>query len=732
MKCRLVIGGVLLVASSVQAITWDFNEDGNAQGWVAQEGAGSTTVLNPTLNSEVQDGIWRISIIPFQVGRNPEVELLSPIIGHDSALFDRMTIRLRVVHTQPITSSFLLKWTNSLNTTYPGSDPAYLESGGCPNSPNCYPRFWRLTPPLVYTTDWQEIAITDLRSGPARWFNGTKYDVLWEGELREIMAYIGLVDYDKPSSADGYAYTVKGPEEVPEAVEIDWIKLTGVEEQLQGELPPPQVVTKVAGSLFSPPVFYPLGVTAVSYQIRGGWPGGLGDLDGDGDLDLVTRWIYKDEGGWVLGFNDGKGAFTRTQINKFPVKGDNLSSFVGGADLDGNGRMDLVLAPSAGGMLPQVWWNDPEKGWVPQELPWLNYQELADVDQDGDVDLWGYLPGTISAQLVFNDGKGHFSAPTSPEASVKGGFVLTTAYPLSPGQQQGLVWIQSYPRDTAGMTITYKKTAGEVEQQFLPATVGLDPRRVMQVGDFDQDGNLDLITNDVSLSRIPNDYYPADGLNFLRNRGDGQMDTVTSVPDVKYNIAFQMADVNGDGIFDVLVPHSDIRNPSVVVLLGQEGGRFVEEGRYPLSEGRGGPILSGDLDGDGDVDLAVFDAYAPGSAGVHVLLNQLAEQKNTAVEDAVSVIPTQSHLGVAYPNPFNPGVVIPFTLGPAAEKVSLIVYNTLGQEVRKLVLGALTAGAHQAEWDGRDETGEVLSSGVYLYRLQAGAWSATGKVVKSQ
>jgi len=209
------------------------------------------------------------------------------------------------------------------------------------------------------------------------------------------------------------------------------------------------------------------------------------------------------------------------------------------------------------------------------------------------------------------------------------------------------------------------------------------------------------------------------------------MDTVSTFPDIKYNRSVQVTDINGDGIFDVVVVHNDIRAPAVIVLVGQGDGRFVEEGRYPLLVGRRGPTLSGDLDGDGDIDLVMFDSFAPGGGGVHVLLNRLADRV-TAVDEMETVIPAQHHLGVAYPNPFNPGVVIPFTLGLSAEPVSLTIYNTLGQEVRKLELGVLPAGRHQAEWDGRDEKGQVLSSGVYLYRLQAGGWSATGKMVKSE
>lgn len=731
MRTAIVGVGVLLYSLTAQAITWDFNEDGNAQGWVAQESPASGGSTFTRLHSEIQDGICRIPIIPFQKGHNPAITLLSPTIGHDSALFDRVSIRFRVVHTQPIRNGFILSWTNALNVTNPGDDPAYLD-GGCPPNPNCESRFRRGLSPVVFTNDWQEIVINDLRSGSAVWPGGTEYDILWEGELVDLRMDMTLVD-----NTDGVRF-VEGSDEVPEALEIDWIRLTGVEEQLQGELPPRQPVNQVAvESLFSPPVFYPLGgVKTLSGKDWGDWPGGIGDLDGDGDLDLVTRWSNNDKGGWLLGFNDGKGAFTHTQVEPFSVTGESIShAFVGGADLDGNGLMDLVLDSVIDSIPPQIWLNDLEKGWKVRELSsFFDLRQLIDLDHDGGADLWGYLPGTFSAQFLLNGGKGNFSAPQGPPLPwVKGRYVWKTAFPSSPGTRVPLVWLPPFERNTQGIVASYERGVDEVVQEPLPVTVGLGPERIVQVGDFDQDGYMDLITNDKgSFWFVGFDGRPAWGLNILSNRGDGQVDTVFALKGVQYNIEPQIADVNNDGLMDVVVVHNDIRNPAVVVIVQQKDGRFVREGQYPLPEGRGGPTLSGDLDGDGDLDLVVFDSFVPEGGGVHVLLNQLAEQKNTAVEEAGSAVPTQPRLGTAYPNPFNPGVVIPFMLGPAGNQVSLTIYSILGQEVRKLALGELPAGVHQVAWDGQDGQGKELSSGVYLYRLQAGGWSATGKMVKSQ
>ena len=81
-----------------------------------------------------------------------------------------------------------------------------------------------------------------------------------------------------------------------------------------------------------------------------------------------------------------------------------------------------------------------------------------------------------------------------------------------------------------------------------------------------------------------------------------------------------------------------------------------------------------------------------------------------------------------YPNPFNSGTAIAFDL-PYGETVNLAVYTISGQKVATLVQGSGAAGYHQVFWDGRDEAGAALASGVYLYRLQVGDQLKTRKML---
>jgi len=85
-------------------------------------------------------------------------------------------------------------------------------------------------------------------------------------------------------------------------------------------------------------------------------------------------------------------------------------------------------------------------------------------------------------------------------------------------------------------------------------------------------------------------------------------------------------------------------------------------------------------------------------------------------------------LSQSYPNPGNPSTTITFTL-PQKAHVTLEIYNLLGQRVRTLVEGVKEAGPHAVVWDGRDELGKIVPTGIYLYRLQSADFVRVRKMV---
>jgi flagellar hook assembly protein FlgD len=81
-----------------------------------------------------------------------------------------------------------------------------------------------------------------------------------------------------------------------------------------------------------------------------------------------------------------------------------------------------------------------------------------------------------------------------------------------------------------------------------------------------------------------------------------------------------------------------------------------------------------------------------------------------------------------YPNPFNPATQIRYTLAEAAP-TRLEIYNLTGRKVRTLVSGHQAAGHHNLTFDGKDDNGAALVSGVYFYKLSSGNLVAQKKML---
>jgi hypothetical protein len=123
---------------------------------------------------------------------------------------------------------------------------------------------------------------------------------------------------------------------------------------------------------------------------------------------------------------------------------------------------------------------------------------------------------------------------------------------------------------------------------------------------------------------------------------------------------------------------------------------------------------------NGFYDVVVFN---PG--GASAVLPGAFEIKNsvTAAEDT----PFKNALMPAYPNPFNPETTIRYELA-SRQHVSLRVYDVGGAVVRTLVDGTRPAGSYSLTWNGVDDHGSAVSSGVYFYKITAGSFSDVRKM----
>ncbi len=692
----------MLWPSPAEAIKWDF-DDGTTQGWSTKEAAiwGGPRELHQ-FPGEIEDGVWRIEVAPSVTKSfysDPSVELISSAIGYDSDLFDRVRIRFRTIHHLPTNGTFAFAWTNEHNA---------LSSGWDPENPPSGTRFGIPPQPMVYTTEWQE----------AGFFLGGQDEKIWEGLLKDIRLSFSLDDKIEATSSasDGVEW-----------FEIDWIELTGVEEQLQGELSPPYIeyfrIEGGEGGLFASPVFYPLALglgDGYDFIFSGVQAGVLTDLDGDGDLDLFALYKYPQREewgskvGWLMALNDGQGALGLGRIEEVQATGGTSADLatgeitvsgvilgVIGADLTGDGQDEIAMYASNIGEVTEVWSIDPElQVEVLVQIEDRAIVDAADWDGDGRVEL--FLDGAGNTLEVWEVEQGVW---TSEEVAAVQNHVPGAIDDFTGDGVLDVLWLPMFRRANTWIV----EALGEEFPSGEPFEFD-EWKTLLGVGDFDGDGQVDFLTE-----LIRDQVEGSKGLALQSKRAGDRVESEVLYDDRLFRLSPVMVrDLNADGVDDWVFIGGD-RASGVGVFIEWGGGvKPTQDRERHRLEGLGTYVLSGDMDSDGDLDLVVLD---PILGGVHLLKSSVGEQA-TEVMTPAAARPAQHRLGDSYPNPFNPAVVIPLDLATDAAGVSLTVYDVLGRRVRQLWQGALGTGTHRFTWDGRDEAGRGVAAGVYIYKAE--------------
>jgi hypothetical protein len=122
-----------------------------------------------------------------------------------------------------------------------------------------------------------------------------------------------------------------------------------------------------------------------------------------------------------------------------------------------------------------------------------------------------------------------------------------------------------------------------------------------------------------------------------------------------------------------------------------------------------------------------YNDYSSGVPEVRTVYPEM-EKTEVNISGDGSALPTVYGLSQNFPNPFNPATEIKYAI-PEAGPVKISVFNILGQNVRDLVDDQKQAGAYSVVWDGKDNYGSSVASGVYFYRIKANNFSDTKKMV---
>ena len=251
---------------------------------------------------------------------------------------------------------------------------------------------------------------------------------------------------------------------------------------------------------------------------------------------------------------------------------------------------------------------------------------------------------------------------------------------------------------------------------------------LVDVGDINYDGYPDIYVD------YRDDWSP-DSLSFLYWGGPG----IDNTPDITFPIRSQKArlagDINHDGYNDLITGTAAEPVGYANIYLGGPEMDNIPDVHIDMYDFPG--FLSyfahevtglGDINGDGIDDFAV--ASLEGAAWPPLIFLYSGWDGGTDVPfEYDPTLPSKFVLDQNYPNPFNLSTTIEFDL-PEAGKVELGIYNVLGETVRILIDSYSPAGKYRLSWDGKDSTGKIVSSGVYIYRLSVGdAASLTRKML---
>ena len=498
------------------------------------------------------------------------------------------------------------------------------------------------------------------------------------------------------------------------------------------------------------------------------------DLDQDGNWEFIVVADNSDPNGPSgAGWGDGHSVFVyewNPSASDFELMWSwaDTSLKTGGAsfptmavtDLDGDGNQEITLGIPSGKNYPapdvsptviyifefgpSTYPTDPVATWTAESDPGSNTRPsaMAAADIDGD--------GVEEVAVAFRK----FSSASTDDAlmifSLDGGFAGDfTQFKIEMIDTVG-DWGSVYSADITDIDndghleayfstdyhTFYEATGTDTYQMYKLDNPSLGAWTIQAAvqADVDNDGNNELIWghwssgavrmlhNVTDLAQLSNDneaeiaLINPEGIRGLTAGdydGDGNLDIFIGG---NYSGAVDRMEYNGTGDITDSTSYTYERVYQDTV---PKGGTRVYSVAFPgdnFSIKQGGKT-SNDMNGNGEPELII--AYEDGDS-LQSWVVMIEGNGITGIElrPGQQVLKTY-RLEQNYPNPFNPTTSIKFSL-PATEKVSLKVYDMMGRQVKTLVNSVMTAGTHEVTWDGKDNNGNSLASGTYMYILQAG------------
>ena len=457
-----------------------------------------------------------------------------------------------------------------------------------------------------------------------------------------------------------------------------------------------------------------------------GWPQAVGapvysaPAVGDIDHDGVNEVVAVDNGGHFYAWHANG-----TLVSGFPVtKGGTFYAGPTIQDIDGDNHMEIICGSFSDNKVYCLNYNGTDHaGWPlgPFNKWYYGSPAVGDIDGDGLQEI--IYAGWDSLVHVWN---GDTTSVAGFPVHLNG--PVWTSVAVGDINHDGYKEIAAITKDGNVYVIRHDGTI----MSGFPVNVAAATRSGPSLADIDGDGNLEIVfgTNTGLLFAI--------GIN-----GDPLPGFPKAVTGSIYGTPV-VGDISGDGLPDIVFG----TNAGYIYALDHSANNLRN---FPIpgdaSHQITGSVAIGDLDGNGTMEIAVpiKTNTDPNllviNYGVPALQGNLLwpcfgrdNQRSNNFElnpysiDSPSNLPANFSLSQNYPNPFNPTTAIEFSLKKAGD-VKLSIYDILGRQIKSLQSGRMDVGTHSLIWNATDESGNLVTSGVYFYRLESSEGSLTKSMV---